>query len=190
MASLPDFEIRSNGNISKEFLKRDIISFHQAAVYIQNLAYGRNSNKDDLTTLFTDNKGTCSTKHAVLKQLAIENEINDINLMLGIFRMNALNTPRVGNTLSENYLYYIPEAHTYLKYEDNYFDFTKRTSSPGSFINDLLFETEIQPSEINRHKIRIHRAFLVHWLTENNNISYSLDEIWEIRERCIQVLSE
>lgn|GEM_PF-2240571 len=83
-----------------------------------------------------------------------------------------------------------PEAHTYLKYEDNYFDFTKKASSPDHFVNDLLFETEIQPNEINRHKIRIHRTFLAHWLTENNNVSYSFDEIWEIRERCIQALSE
>lgn len=190
MTELPNFPIQDTGDVSKEFLKRGIQSFYQATNYIQNLDYGRNSNKDDLTTIFIDNKGTCSTKHAILKQLANENEIKDIKLVLGIFKMNALNTPKVEMTLSKNRLQYIPEAHTYLKCGNNYFDFTKRGASPDDFINDLLFETEIQSNEINQHKIGIHKVFLDNGLHKNSNIKYSLEEIWRIREQCIQDLSE
>lgn len=64
----PDFKIEPKGKISDDFLKRRITNFHQAINYIQNLDHGRNSNKDDLSTIFIDNKGTCSTKHAVLKR--------------------------------------------------------------------------------------------------------------------------
>ncbi|WP_293917554.1 MULTISPECIES: hypothetical protein [unclassified Sphingobacterium] len=92
--------------------------------------------------------------------------------------------------MSEKHIEYIPEAHTYLKYEDHYFDFTKRNSSPGDFVNDLLFETEIQPTEINQHKIQIHKSFLRNWLNENKDVNYSLDELWQIREQCIHALSE
>lgn len=190
MAALPDFGIQANGAISKEFLKRGIVSFHQATGYIQNLAYGRNVHKDDLTTVFIDNKGTCSTKHAILKQLAIEHGVEGIRLTLGIFKMNAVNTPVIEPTLSNAHLAYIPEAHTYLKYQGDYFDFTKKNSSPDHFVPDLLFETEIQPHEINQHKIRLHKAFLANWLHENKDIAYSPDEIWAVRELCIQALSE
>lgn len=190
MNQIPNFDIKSDREISKEFLKRNILTFHQATEFIQNLKYGRNSNKDDLKTIFTDNKGTCSTKHAVLKQLANENEFDNIKLIIGIFKMNAQNTPKVGSTLSKNNLKYIPEAHNYLKYGNDIFDFTKPNSLLEDFINDLIFETEIQPTEINQHKIKIHKNFLISWINENYETKYSLDELWKIREQCIQDLSE
>jgi hypothetical protein len=188
MNKLPNFEIKPTREISKEFSKRNILTFHEATQYIRNFSYGRNSSKDDLKIIFTENKGTCSTKHAILKQLADENNFLNIKLMLGIFKMNAENTPKVENTLLKNNLKYIPEAHNYLKYENNFFDFTK--SSSADFVKDLLFETEIPPNEINQPKIQIHKKFLINWLNENKDINYSLDEIWQIREQCIQDLSE
>lgn len=100
MNELPNFDIKPDGEISKEFLKRNILTFHQATEYIRNLSYGRNSNKDDLKTIFTDNKGTCSTKHAILKQLANENNFDNIKLILGIFKMGTDYTPKLANTLT------------------------------------------------------------------------------------------
>ena len=190
MNKLPNFDIKPNGEISKEFLKRNILTFHQATEYIQNLPYGRNSNKDNLKTIFTDNKGTCSTKHAVLKQLADENDFESIKLILGIFKMNARNTPKISKTLAKNSLDYIPEAHNYLKYGTEIFDFTKRNFSISDFSNDLIYETEIQPSKINQPKIEIHKSFLADWLNKNPKIDYSIEELWKIREQCIQDLSE
>src|SRR5690606_7655926 len=118
MNQLPNFDIKSDREISTEFLRRNILTFHQATEYIQNLSYGRNLNKDNLKTIFTHNKGTCSTKHAILKQLANENNFNSFKLTLGIFKMSADNTPKVANTLTKHNLEYIPEAHNYLKYEN------------------------------------------------------------------------
>jgi hypothetical protein len=104
--------------------------------------------------------------------------------------MNANNTPKVKNTLAKNNLAYIPEAHNYLKHESVIFDFTKQDSSPADFINDLLYETEIQPDAINLTKIQIHKDFLTNWLRENSKINYTTDELWKIREQCIEDLSE
>lgn len=190
MSQIPNFDIQSDGEISKEFLKRNILTFHQATVYIQNLDYGRNPNKDDLKTIFTDNKGTCSTKHAILKQLADEHDFDSIELKLGIFKMSAANTPKIGRILLEKNLKYIPEAHNYLKYGNDIFDYTKQNSTPADFVNDLIFETAIRPNEINQPKIQMHKNFLVNWLNENQEITYSIEELWAIREQCIQNLSE
>ncbi|UUV22571.1 hypothetical protein [Paenimyroides aestuarii] len=190
MKKLPNFDIKPHGEISRAFLRQNILTFHRATEYIQNLSYGRNSNKEDLKSIFIEKKGTCSTKHAVLKQLANENDFKNIQLILGIFKMNPHNTPKVQKTLLENNLKYIPEAHNYLKYENEIFDYTKQNSSSAGFVNDLLFETEIQPNEINNFKIQIHKDYLINWLNENNNINYSLDELWKIREQCIEDLSK
>lgn len=187
MNSIPNFKIKANGVISEEFLKMDIHTFEKAAEYIKNMDYGRNSNKDNLSLLFIENKGTCSTKHALLKQLATENGILDIQLILGIFRMNGINTPEVANTLIKNNLQYIPEAHTYLKLKEDRFDFTRKNSSPNDFHNDLILEFEIQPNEINTRKIDIHKNFIKQW-QESINSKLTSEEIWNIREQCIKDL--
>ena len=189
MSLLPDFKIEPKGNIADVFLKHHITSFHQAIDYVQNLEYGRNSNKDDLATIFTDKKATCSTKHALLKQLCISHEVHEVKLFVGIFKMSAVNTPLVGETLLSNQLSYIPEAHTYLKYMGHYYDFTTKNSSSNDFVDDLLFEAEIQPNEINRDKIQLHQDYLAKWLDNNTSVKLSLDEIWSIREQCIINLS-
>ncbi|WDF66802.1 hypothetical protein PQ465_10850 [Sphingobacterium oryzagri] len=189
MNRLPDFKIEPKGEIAACFLARGMPTFHQAIHYIRHLPYGRNSDKDDLRTIFTDNKGTCSTKHAVLKQLCIEHQVDDVALFIGIFKMNAQNTPAISQTLSDSGLPYLPEAHTYLKYGKHYFDFTTVTSSPADFMDFLLFEIAIQPNEINRDKIKLHQAYLTKWLAETQEISLSLEEVWCVRELCIQDLS-
>lgn len=189
MKELPDFKIEFNGEISELFLSRNIQTFQEAAEFIQNLNYGRNSNKDDLKTLFSDNKGTCSTKHAVLKQLASENNFNEVKLFLGIFKMNKKNSPKVAKTLTKNGLNYIPEAHNYLKFNNIILDFTKPNSSAKDFVKDLIFETEIKINEINKPKIEKHKLFLQNWLKENPKVNLTLEEIWKIREDCIQDLS-
>jgi hypothetical protein len=189
MTSLPDFQIHSTEEISRAFLSNEISTFHAAIEFVRNLPYGRNSNKDDLTTVFIDNRATCSTKHALLKKLIDENEFPGIELIVGIYKMNARNTPKTARTLQSNNLDYIPEAHVYLKYSGERFDFTHRNSTATAFENDLMSEQTIDASQINQPKIELHKAFLKQWLNDHPEIPFSLDEIWRIREQCIQDLS-
>ena len=188
-AELLDFKIESSDEISAQFLKREIFSFRDAARFIQNLDYGRNSDKNNLKAIFTENKGTCSSKHALLKTLAVENGFYGIQLTIGIFKMNGTNTPKIKDCLLKYNIDFIPEAHTYLKYRGQYFDFTRTGSSAKDFIDDLLCEVEIEPNEIGEEKIRIHQTYLNNWVKDNSDLKYSAKEIWAIREECIEDLS-
>lgn len=190
MNRLKQFDIAHSGAIAEEFLKRGIHTFDEACLFVQNLPYHRNTDKDNPKTVFIDNCGTCSTKHALLKQLCIEHNEHDIKLVLGIFKMNGTNTPAIYKTITTYNLEYIPEAHTYLTYQGHYFDFTKVSSAPADFSDDLIFETEILPDQINHYKIHLHQDFLRKWLHDNTTVSYSFDEIWSIREQCIANLSK
>ena len=185
----PDFEVKPKGKISEAFLKNGILSFTQATNFIQNLPYGRNPNKNDLTTLFTDNCGTCSTKHAILKQLADENNFTDITLICGLFRMSSQNTPEISSTLNKYGLEFIPEAHNYLKYKSNILDYTKPDAHAINFIDDLIEEIEILPHQITDYKVTYHKKYLEKWLENNSEIKLSLAELWTIREQCISDLS-
>src|ERR1700740_2919474 len=117
-----DFDITSSSFISVAFREKGIHSFRKACDYVKQLPYRRNSDKTYLLCVFTENCGTCSTKHALLKQLAEENNATDIKLVLGIFKMNGSNTPAVKQILDEAGLNHIPEAHNYLKAKNEVID--------------------------------------------------------------------
>jgi thiol-disulfide isomerase/thioredoxin len=186
----PDFIIQSKGIISKEFINRNILTFKQALLFVKQLDYGRNEDKNNLATVFTDNCGTCSTKHSLLKKLADENNFEEVKLLVGLFKMNKVNTPEISKTLQRNQLEYIPEAHCYLKFEDQILDLTKINSDPTDFLDDLIEEIEILPEQITDYKVNYHKNYLVNWLDNNKEINLSLNDIWKIREQCIQDLAK
>ena len=185
-----NFEILSDSLISTSFKHLGILSFQEAAQYICNLPYKRNVFKDNVLCVFDDGGGTCSTKHALLKTLAIENNKNDLKLFVGIFRMNSFNTPMISSCLENYHLSYIPEAHCYLKYNHEILDFTGVSFLEKKFIVDLLDEFEIASHQISDYKVSRHQNFLSNWLNEHREISYSMEEIWKIREECIKLLSK
>jgi hypothetical protein len=185
--AIPDFEIAPVGEISKAFLYNKIGNFKLATDYVAQLRYGRNLNKNNLYCLFEEQCGTCSTKHALLKGLAKENGFHEIKLFIGIFKMNGINTPNIKSILELYRLDYIPEAHCYLKFKGHIFDFTKKNSKASDFIDDLIEELEIEANQIVDFKVNYHQNYLKQWLTQNESILYSLNELWAIREKCIQV---
>jgi len=167
MTNQPDFDIKSTRRISKEFVDRNILTFNQATLFVRKLSYGRNANKNNLASVFADNCGTCSTKHALLKRLADENDFKNVKLILGLFRMNKKNTPEISATLMQNDLEFIPEAHCYLKFEEQIIDLTKINSKPTDFLDDLIEEIEISPDQITDYKVNYHKNYLVTWLDNN-----------------------
>jgi len=185
---LPDFDISAQGPVSQLFRNQGITAFGSATLFISNLPYGRNSDKDNPAALFYEQRGTCSTKHAALKQLADENGFQELKLMLGMFRMNAVNTPEIATTLAQYGLLYIPEAHMYLRYRNKVLDYTKKNST-SAFEHELLMEKELHPSDIHLPKIALHKQYLRTWLSNEAGVPFSFDEIWRIREQCIRDLS-
>lgn len=186
---LPQFQIESEQNVSKEFLQLGIKDFHSAIRHVWDLPYGRNSNSADYTLVLTEKKGTCSTKHAILAKLAQEHE-EEIHFMTGIYEMSEQNTPGVGNVLQKYGLSYLPEAHCYLIYQGRRFDFTRHLESNGQPIDSFLYEETIQPGQIGDYKRKLHQAFLQQWLRDEQLDSITCWEaLWGIREECIQALA-
>lgn len=183
-----DFHIASSSVISKAFTDRGIDTFNEACVFVKQLKYGRNADKDNLLSVFSDNCGTCSTKHALLSQLALDNGCTDLKLMIGMYKMHAINTPKIGTILTDCGLDYLPEAHCYLRWGSKLMDLTMNTSESINFLDDILEEIEISPNQINTFKVQYHKDFLKEWLSQHPHIQYSLEELWAIREDCIRAL--
>lgn len=181
--------LQYKGIISDQFLSRKITDFSSACKYISELPYKRNLDKRNIKCVFDESAGTCSTKHAVLKKLALENNHPEVKLILGIFKMDTDYTLKIKKKLEEYHLNYIPEAHNYIKIENEYFDFTKPDSDYRQFRNKILIEKEIEYNQIFAEKISFHKEYLKNWIAEEK-IPYNLDEIWNIREQCIEDLQK
>ncbi|WLD92626.1 hypothetical protein [Alkalihalobacillus sp. AL-G] len=186
---LPNFKIKHRGYISEQFIERGIGEFHLAATFVGTLPYGRNANRADYRLVLKEEQGTCSTKHALLSALCNEQGIADIKLVTGIYEMDKRNTPGIGQVLENHRLNAIPEAHCYLKYDNERFDFT-RLDVKNEPIEVFLTEEEIQHDEIGHHKTQFHRLYLNKWIQDNRlEGRFDVDSLWKVREECIKALS-
>ncbi|MFK7749998.1 MAG: hypothetical protein AB8B65_16510 [Kordia sp.] len=183
-----NFSLPQNGSLSKLMIDKEITDFKAAIAYVNQLPYGRTSDRSDYCLIIPEHKGTCSTKHAFLKQLAVESQQETVQLFIGIYQMNEINTKGVGSVLNQYQLNYIPEAHTYLKINGNILDITRTTKNEASFEESLLLEQEILPHQIAEYKVQWHQNFLKQWILEEQ-LPYSFEEVWKIREACILAIS-
>jgi hypothetical protein len=172
------------------FIKdKGISTWNQLIEFTRRIPYGRNQNREDFSLVIKENKGTCSSKHGLLKKVADLNKFQHVKLVLGIYKMNHLNTPKIGNTIIESELAYIPEAHCYVKLNNQRIDITTPHADIDNLANDIIEEIEIEAEQVNTFKVDYHKKFLLHWI-EKNNLQMDLDKIWEIREACIKKLEE
>ena len=187
--ALKPAELRSDDPLTEAVRNTGISDWKTLTKYVQQLPYGRNANRSDLGLVLKERKGTCSSKHAFLKRIADLNGIENVRLMLCMYRMTALNTPKTANILNENGLKYIPEAHCYLKLNSHRIDLMCANSDIRNIENDMLLEMEIEPEQVADFKVDYHRDFLRQWIADPV-LDMTFDQVWAIRERCIAALGE
>ena len=165
-----------------------IHDFAGAARHVRALPYGRIADRQKLWLVLEEARGSCTTKHALLAELAREQGI-DVHLTLGMYEMNERNTPGVGRVLSAYRLEYIPEAHCYLRYEDGRIDVTGLPAAAEP-IDHFLHEEPITVDQIGAYKHDVHQRYLHSWIAHTDFVrGRSLEEIWCIREACIAALA-
>jgi hypothetical protein len=82
---------------------------------------------------------------------------------------------------------YLPEAHCYLKLNNQRIDITSRQANFENIASDIIEEREIDAEQVTTFKVEYHQQFLKKWLAEND-LQLNFDELWVIRESCIQQL--
>lgn len=179
----------ANDKLTKLVLSRAIKNWNELIELTKQLPYGRNANRSDFSLVLKENKGTCSSKHSFLKKVADLNNFNNVKLILGIYKMNHINTPGIGNIIVNNNLKYIPEAHCYLKLNNKRIDITHTNSNIDSLAADIIEEIEIEPEQVSTFKVDYHKNYLQKWIKQEG-VKIKFDEIWAIREACIKKLEE
>ncbi|MEN9999278.1 MAG: hypothetical protein RI922_2268 [Bacteroidota bacterium] len=187
--ALPDFQLEK-GQFSQQFRERGITMFSAACAFIQNLHYGRISDRDKLDLVMTENRGTCSSKHGILARLCEENNHEEIELIAGIFLMSPETHVELTDFFKDKPYNNLPEMHCFfrLSTHDRY-DFTSKYNRLALIEPKLVREQRIEPHQTGDWKEKIHQDYLRRWIARKPELNLSFDEIWAQREECIRLLS-
>ncbi len=182
---LPAFALDARRPLGRRFAALGLGDYRGAARHVRGLPYGRTSDRSDWRRVLGEGRGTCSTKHALLAELARENA-RPVSLVLGVYEMDESNTPGVGAVLEKHGLPSVPEAHCYLAHEGTRVDVTRETEAAEP-IAGFLHEEEIEPRQIGAYKVEAHRGFVGRW-SESRGLDP--ERVWRAREECIAALAE
>lgn len=169
---------------------KGVLSWEELKTYVAALPYRRTSYPGDISLVISEGCGTCSGKHAVLAEIARENAIPNVRLMVSIFQMNGESHPVLREILEDSLLNYIPEAHCYLLENGRMVDCTRKGSFTSDFERRILDSRELfHPENVAAEKTAYHRHFLEKW-RKAQALPYAFEDLWRIRERCIGLLSK
>jgi hypothetical protein len=185
--ALPERRLEAAGDTSAQFFARNIDDYRAAARFVHQLPYGRNADRANFRLVIPELRGTCSTKHALLAALAIEQRL-PVHLTLGIYEMRESNTPGVNAVLSRHGLAMVPEAHCYLIYNGVRVDVTRDSVIAAESIAHFLHEETITPEQIGDYKVAMHKAWMRDWVARETP-GLAWEQVWKIREECIAALS-
>ncbi len=180
-----NFSIESEGKYSSLFRELEISTFHDACSYVHFLNYGRISERSDFSLVLLERKGTCSSKHALLAELALENKHPEIELICGIYLMSEETNNGVGKILSNYNLINIPECHVYIRVKGKRYDFTGERFSIEKIQPKIVREQRMDPSQASEWKVNIHKNYMESWLKRKPEINFTFGDLWNIREEII-----
>ena len=187
----PDKAIADKGLMASTFLDMDVKSFHQACRYVHELPYGYNSDRDDPMTLFKENMGSCTTKHAVIATLAAELQI-DIDKHIGIYAMTEALVTGAKEILERYRLPYLPMVHCFLVFETHRVDLSEgnRNGKNGP-IDDFLYTTKVAPCISAKDEyLRYRKALIDHVLLRPEFRDVDIKTILKAREEGLVLLRE
>lgn len=182
-------QLESNDPLTLLLKSKGLQDWGALSDFVKNIPYGRNENRTDFSLVIKEHQGTCSSKHAFLKKVAELNQLDHIELILGMYKMSETNTPKIGKQLTSNNLSYIPEAHCYLKIAGKRVDLTNATSAIEPIEKDILEELNIRPQQVATFKVNYHQTYLKEWI-KSEKLPMSFEKVWAIRELCIANLTE
>lgn len=185
----PDKPLAAAGIISSKFLSLGIKSFIDACWFVHRLPYGYNSNRDDLMILFKENKGSCTTKHAVIATLALELDL-PIEKSIGIYAMTEEIVTGTNEILEKYNLPYVPMVHCFLVFENHRVDLSEGSDNgKNRSIEKFLYVQRAEPNISSKEEYLLYRRALKdHVLNREEMTGVDIRQILHARKEGIKLL--
>ncbi|MHA1109619.1 MAG: hypothetical protein ACTSRE_00845 [Promethearchaeota archaeon] len=155
---LPNAPITSEkGELSQKFLNLGFSTFKEACLYVHNLKYGYNSDKDDKWILFKEKKGSCTTKHGVIAALAQELEIS-LHKHVGVYQFTEVICEGAGIITEKHNIPYVPMVHCFLVYKNYRFDLTEGNfNGKKTSIEEFIHEEQVIPFITRKNEYTLYK---------------------------------
>jgi hypothetical protein len=185
----PDKAIEPVGPVSQRFVALNLRSFLQACEFVHGLPYGYNSNRDDLFILFSENMGSCTTKHAVIATLAQELHL-DIHKTIGIYAMTEAIVTGTQRILDSHGLPYLPMVHCFLRYEHFQVDLTEgNRNGKNQSIETFLYQETVEPNISAKTEYLLYRRQLQSLIDSRPELhNQKLSHVLRAREDGLELL--
>ncbi len=186
---LPDRPLADAGPYAKIFLGLGIERFSQACRYVHELPYGYNSDRDDPMTLFAENKGSCTTKHAVIALLGGELGLA-IDKHVGVYPMTEALVTGTGPILERHRLPYVPMIHCFLVSGGRRVDLSEgNKNGKNGPIDDFLYIEKVAPDIAEKEEYLLYRkALKEHVLPRQEFRQVEMKTVLKAREEGILLL--
>lgn len=183
-----DFELTANQPYSLALKEKGIHTFSAACAFVAALPYGRISNRAHFELIIKEGKGTSSSKNGFLAGVAEENHHPAIELMVGIYQMDAHSHPELAAFFEGKPYPHIPETHCYLRYDGERYDFTNQDIA---YANQFLYirEQRVDPHQAAEWKQVIHQDYIKRLLARKPEFQLSFEALWTEREKCVELRS-
>jgi hypothetical protein len=110
-----------------------------------------------------------------------------VELIAGIFLMNAETHPVLAPFFQDKPYPSIPECHCYIRYKGERIDLTDTGNGMERITPKLVREQRIEPQQVVEWKPVIHRDYLQRWVNRNPQFDRTLEQVWDEREECIRL---
>ena len=188
---LPDAEIKPMGDMSQKFLDLGISSFKEACLYVHNMDYGYNTNKDDKMILFKEGCGSCTTKHGVVATLAEELSI-PLYKKVCVYKFTEEITTGVDKITKKYEVPYVPMVHCFLAYEQFQFDLTEGNyNGKKKPIDEYIHAEKVEPFISSRDEYRLFRKVLNEKIMKSEELKgISKRNVLKARQEAIILLKD
>ena len=186
---LPEKEIRSRGPISDKFLTLGITSFKEACFYVHQIPYGYNTDKDNKYILFTEGKGSCTSKHGVVATLAEELGI-PVFKNVGVYKFTEEISRGTRQILAKYDLPYIPMVHCFLVYDKFRFDLTEGNKNGKEMsIEEFIQVNQVIPFITRKDEYLLFREIVKAKVLPSHEMhGVEMKTILQAREEAIKLL--
>jgi hypothetical protein len=139
--------------------------------------------------LFKENKGNCTTKHAVIATLAHELNI-PIEKNIGIYAMTEEVVSGTNEILAMYNLPYVPMVHCFLVYREFRVDLSEdNDNGKNRSIEEFLFTQQVEPNISAKDEYLLYRKALKdHILTRQEMAGVEMARILLAREEGLKLL--
>lgn len=169
------FEILSDRKVSSFFRERGINYFQSAIAFFKS---NLNALDECLKLVVEDSNNTMTTVaklHAVLAQLAVENDISEVELVVGIFIVNATSFPELTDYFSSKSYENVALSTCYFVIDGERIDFFKGNNFLNKISKRFVREQRVDPHQVKEWKEKIYEDYIGKWLKRNSAITETLE---------------